>query len=370
MDLGPIREYNHVHRPSGPGGGQFASSTGAGLGQVPVVDDITEAVSRILQGKDVVLRDVKSVHTLIKRLGAMAVEAKRLGEKAPDYDLCKVSVKGTNLFCADRVKNKEYPDGIPRVEMPQLVGYPVPGSEADSWPKNDRGRINGADQFIAYMKAQGYETTTQTIAASRLRASQKNLVGKEVADMMTGERPLSDKPIFVSSDKYIVDGHHRWAALVGLDAADGKLGDTKMQTFRINAPISTVLRLAKAWTKKVGIQNFAGVDKTPLREFNMHHDPKTGEFTTGGDVASTLDHFPKAGETYTFSTHQMSPFQADVLSSEEYATHMGDTAAARAVKAKDIMIRHHVQGSSPYYTTVNRKTWAHWHGAGNVPIPN
>ena len=48
------------------------------------------------------------------------------------YNLCKVTVPGTNLYCDD---NK----GIPREKMPQLKSVPEPGSKADKLPKNDDG---------------------------------------------------------------------------------------------------------------------------------------------------------------------------------------------------------------------------------------
>ena len=60
----------------------------------------------------------------------MAAEA--LGEKAPVYDLCKVSVRGTNLFCADALD-------IERDKMPQFLAFPKPGSEADKLPRRPRG---------------------------------------------------------------------------------------------------------------------------------------------------------------------------------------------------------------------------------------
>jgi hypothetical protein len=50
---------------------------------------------------------------------------KKRGEKnSIRYDLCKVSVKGTNLFCGG---NK----GIPRDAMPQAKGEVVKGSKAE-----------------------------------------------------------------------------------------------------------------------------------------------------------------------------------------------------------------------------------------------
>jgi hypothetical protein len=58
----------------------------------------------------------------------------------------------------------------------------------------------------------------------------------------------------VSKDGYVIDGHHRWAAKVGLDGSDGKLGDMKMKVKVIDMPIQDVLREANAFTSIMGIE--------------------------------------------------------------------------------------------------------------------
>ena len=87
----------------------------------------------------------------------MARDAKARGEDAPYYDLCNVSVPKTNLFCESKVITKEHPEGIPRLEMPQLGGKPRPGSEADKLPRNpwDPSEVDGAAVFIEHLKSLG-----------------------------------------------------------------------------------------------------------------------------------------------------------------------------------------------------------------------
>ena len=48
--------------------------------------------------------------------------------KPPHWDLCKVSIPGTNKFCDENI-------GIPRDKMPQLGGKPKPGSEGEAKAK-------------------------------------------------------------------------------------------------------------------------------------------------------------------------------------------------------------------------------------------
>jgi len=264
-------------------GGQWASSGGfAHTGiewkqatdkdgrPIPIkVNTVEEGVELILQGKVVEVTDARAAYTLIRKLADMATEAKAAGQKAKDYDLCQVSVAGSNLFCAQslrnvQVGNKFYPEGLSRIEMPQLGGNPVPGSEADKLPRNwwDKTEVDGAAAFITHLQGIGVKTTAEVLPASSLKATQREMVGPKVASMMDDKtfNPATN-PVFISSDGYVVDGHHRWAAVVGRDAEDGHLGDSTMNVVRVNAPISEVLHLATAWAEKFGIAQKAGVKR-------------------------------------------------------------------------------------------------------------
>ena len=219
------------------------------------VDNVPDAVAAILKGEVVEIQDVRHVHTVLSKLAAMATEAKEKGEKAPKYDLCKVSVAGSNLFCGSPLKTKEFPNGVPRINMPQLKGPPVPGSAADKLPKSKSGSVNVADQFVEHLKSLGIETSKATsVPANSLKATQAQMEGQTVARMMTDPtyNPAKE-PIFISRDNYVLDGHHRWAAQVGRDAEDGKLGDSQMNVIRVDAPISELFHRANQFTKDIGI---------------------------------------------------------------------------------------------------------------------
>lgn len=212
------------------------------------VSNIDEALLLIDQGKVVEFGSTNEVHTLLKRLATMANEAKAAGKEAKNYDLCNVTVKGTNLFCHKSL-------GIPRIRMPQFEGTPVAGSDAEKLEKNDEGKVNGAKAFQDFIKTQGIKITKGSVKAAHLRASQKQLIGSKIAKMTVSDWDISSSPIFVSRDNYVIDGHHRWAAIVGRDAEDGSLGELKVNVIRIDAPIAEVLKIANKWTKKFGIKS-------------------------------------------------------------------------------------------------------------------
>jgi hypothetical protein len=71
--------------------------------------------------------------------------------------------------------------------------------------------------------------------------------------------------IMVTRDGYIIDGHHRWAAQLAIDAEDGQIGDYDMPVTMVDSEIGEMLALITAYTETVGIPpNLVGHDaRTP-----------------------------------------------------------------------------------------------------------
>lgn len=243
---------------------EWKQPTGKDGRPIPIkVKTVEEACTLVLAGKVVEVEDARTAHTLINKLADLANEAKAAGKDAPEINLCNVTVKGSSMFCAESLRSAEYPEGVERLKMPQLGGKPVAGTEADKLPRDpyDPTKVNGSKAFVTHLQGIGITTNPETVPAANLRASQNELIGQHVASMMNANFDPGKEPIFISKDNYIVDGHHRWAAVVGRDAADGKLGDLNMNVIRVNAPISELLHLANAWSRKFGIAQAAGVTK-------------------------------------------------------------------------------------------------------------
>jgi hypothetical protein len=101
-------------------------------GPAPIRAEAAEdAIPLILEGKGVELPEVRDVHTVLTRLAGINADLTAHSKTAPNYDLCQLSVAGSNLFCGDPLRSEKYPRGVPRIEMPQLEGKPRPGSRAD-----------------------------------------------------------------------------------------------------------------------------------------------------------------------------------------------------------------------------------------------
>ena len=244
--------FGHAGRPGEVGGSapsglppeayfdQPLDSTGR---PVPIrVNTVEEAIPLILAKKVVELPDVQRVNTLIQKLGEIALDAKAKGEKAPNYDLCNVSVAGTNLFCGSKLRTPEFPNGIPRIEMPVIPG-------------------KLKEDFIDTLMQEGIGHERGQTPASLLKASQAELIGTKVAELMTQtDFDPAVSTIFISRDNYVIDGHHRWAAVIGKDAEDNKLGDLQMNTIRLDLPVSELYHRAIAWSKAKGISG-RGVER-------------------------------------------------------------------------------------------------------------
>lgn len=228
-------------------------------------NDLDLAVDMIAIGKHVRLHQPDEVTIVLSKLADRVHAAERKlkkGEKPPNYNLCLISIPNTNLFCHG---NK----GLTRIQMPQLSGEAIPGSPAEKLPQRGHGtgEVMGEKAFRAALEAAGIKVTDGRKKASHLRATQNELVGANVAGiadvMRHGSNPELDAPIFVTRDNYIVDGHHRWAARVAVDADNGVLGDEEMDVEIIDADIGAILDFANAFANLIGIKQKSGTARLP-----------------------------------------------------------------------------------------------------------
>lgn len=228
---------------------------GRGNGSGTVEDPINVGGNTLLaakllaEGKHIRLNKVHEVGTLIRHLQAVVEDARSRGETAPNYDLCRVSVPKTNLFCAES-------KGIPRASMPQFSGQPLPGSPAEQFYDAQRGEADLSAAFRAELVRRGVAIERKTVAAAFLKASQAELDGPKVAGMSKAMEQglVPEASIFVTRDGYIIDGHHRWASKVAIDTHGGELGRQTMEVEMLDMEIGEALAFANAYTREMGIR--------------------------------------------------------------------------------------------------------------------
>jgi len=119
--------------------------------------------------------------------------------------------------------------GLSRAQLPQIKSTDVP-------------------EFIEWLDEKGVESLKTSVEVGDLTPIQKE-INLDKTDSMAakhtqGEIDLSaGKPVMVSNDEYLVDGHHRWYALRELNP------DNRLDTIIIDAPILDLISLMKEFPK-------------------------------------------------------------------------------------------------------------------------
>lgn len=142
--------------------------------------------------------------------------------------------------------------GISRSSMPQIMDVPIKdmlqGSESDR-KKAEAAIEAGADPnseksikdlLLDKLKARGVKVENTKVAAGQLKATQREIqAGKSygMADAYLKDKfDPADEQIIISSDNHILDGHHRWAALLIAHP------ERAMQVIRVDMPMREFLR--------------------------------------------------------------------------------------------------------------------------------
>jgi len=191
----------------------------------------------------------KEISMKIDELNKMTQDAIEKGEKAPNYNLCQVTVPGTNLYCDNNL-------GIPREDMPQFKGKPQPGTPAADMPVDKNGEVDTEPLFKKMLADKGIKVLDTEIPSDSLKATQSELVGSKVAGMTKAlekdpNHPAITAPIYVSRDGYVVDGHHRWAAVTSAAIKAGKPTDMKVRVIDMDA--KDIIPMANKFAEEQGV---------------------------------------------------------------------------------------------------------------------
>jgi hypothetical protein len=195
-------------------------------------------------------KELEQFNTDINKVAKQVADAKAKGEPAPNINLCDVTVPGTNLYCDDNL-------GIPRDEMPQFKGNAAPGSKAAGMDADASGEVDTEPVFREMLKQKGIKTLQTEVPADKLKATQKDLVGAKVVGMMGAlekdpNHPKITAPIYVSRDGYVIDGHHRWAAVVAYNAQNPDK-QIQMKTTVLDQDIKDAIPMANKFAEDMGI---------------------------------------------------------------------------------------------------------------------
>lgn len=95
------------------------------------------------------------------------------------------------------------------------VTLPVIHPNHSHWSRKRLPQIQDTEAFTEWLTARGIGHRIESLAASRLRATQNEIDLAKVDRLLHAGLDTIAYPVVVSRDHYILDGHHRaWAARV------------------------------------------------------------------------------------------------------------------------------------------------------------
>lgn len=133
--------------------------------------------------------------------------------------------------------------GIPRAEMPQI-----------------KAEHRGA--MTQFMKARGVTHQQETVAADALRPTQSEFSPSKVKKALGFEG--GDRSILVSSDGYVLDGHHQWMA-------KREKGEA-IDIIRFDAPIADLVALANEFPSSSNAAGVTSGNQNPIKKQGQSTD--------------------------------------------------------------------------------------------------
>ena len=135
------------------------------------------------------------------------------------------------------------------------------GISRDKMPQFPNMRVR--DSFLDKLRKEGVRVSEGTVKVGQLKASQEEIQAKKTIGMvgayLGGDFPDIKDPIVISRDGYIVDGHHRWAALITVSPGE------EMNVIRVGMPIKELLTL---------VNEHEGIEKRGLEAASIGQEKK------------------------------------------------------------------------------------------------
>lgn len=232
-----------------------------------------------------VFGDAEAERRFVEEMNHAALSAMR-GQQAYDFELCSEVFAHLGL-CFDPKTKEKVSKGIPRDRMPQFSSQ-VDSSRTDTpafialmrgkgytspdqvTPEDLKTEVNMEREYRKALEDAGFTVTEEEVNVTSLKPIQGQLKGEKVAGMYgTLAAAQADpqnygkgaarllEPIYVS-DGYVIDGHHRWAAQVAMDIANGAGANAMMKTRTITrngkpVPVEEIIEFSNKFQKDIGL---------------------------------------------------------------------------------------------------------------------
>lgn len=160
-------------------------------------------------------------------------------------------------------------DGTADLSTTTITGTPFFAPNAGSLSRTDMPQVptNRKAEFIADVQKKGLSVSHESVDPATLKPTQKDINGKSSAEIMQretarGDQAFSANPvgsIVVSSDGFVMDGHHRWAAA----SLSSTMRPTTISIIRIGSPQKELLGVMDKWGKANNIARRGFGDHVP-----------------------------------------------------------------------------------------------------------
>jgi len=124
-------------------------------------------------------------------------------------------------------------------------------------PVDENGDVDTEPLFKKMLEDKGIKVVQTQVPADKLKATQSELVGAKVVGMMGAleENPNNEgitAPIYVSRDGFVIDGHHRWAAIAAYNAAHPD-AQIQMKVQVIDQDIKEAIPMCNKFAEEQGV---------------------------------------------------------------------------------------------------------------------
>jgi predicted ABC-type ATPase/2'-5' RNA ligase len=178
--------------------------------------------------------------------------------------------------------------GIDRADMPQVSGLLADGRYAPS--------SEMMPKFLDHLKARGIKVDHERVPARSLKPTQTTgdmRAVRGIAGSLASGDLQDTKPVLVSSDNRVIDGHHQWAAHVLGDAEGTRTGSAPGEpVIRADLPAGRLLEEARRFAEDQGIAN----RKTGVAANPKYARPSIAEQAAPAD---TLEKYTRPDGTFT-----------------------------------------------------------------------
>lgn len=149
-------------------------------------------------------------------------------------------------FVREEIKHIEVLDMISELDLSSIKTSDIsykPGKL--KIPRKDMPQVKSEDfhELLRFFKKDNIKVTKGLEKLSSIVPIQKNIVKDKVIKLIKSNTDKLRKPLLISKDNYLIDGHHRYAALKFLEP------DNTVGVIRIDLPVEEALKEIKRFPK-------------------------------------------------------------------------------------------------------------------------